>query len=1102
MKKHILLLLLAFMGIITRAQVPDGYYDNATGKTGEELRSALHDIIQGHTSISYNQIWTSFWSTDNKGNNVVWDMYSDVPGGTPSYTYNYYNNNHQCGEYDSEGDCYNREHSWPQSWFSNASTPTTDMHHIFPTDGFVNAQHSNYPFGEVKNPEWTSTNGSKLGPCKSSLGYTGKVFEPIDEYKGDFARAIMYMSVRYYGEDDSWGSSGMTDKADIEPWAIDMLLNWSDNDPVSQKEINRNNVIYNDIQHNRNPFVDHPEYAHMIWDEGWSGETYNITCATVQHGSVITNTSSATAGTTIILSNTPENGYTLYSYYVYKTGDPSTIVYSGTNYSFIMPAFDVTVSATFVESSGYSYIKVTNAPTDWSGDYILVYENSATSGFVWTGVDATNCYMEKTIIDNSIADEDMVSLTIAPMSGGYSIQVNGGTNNGKYIYGTSGQNKISFETSPSLNTLEYESNGVKITSNTSVMRYNTDGARFRYYKSSTYSSQQPVQLYQKTGSVPPTTYTITCSPTVDHGSISVSATEAIEGTIIILTATPDTDYELDSWIVTDDNNEPVAVVDNYFEMPASNVTVSANFVFVGQSFEQKYYQVTSTDQLQPGRTYLIVNKNNDKALGTTQNSNNRSGVPVEITDDVIDNISGTVCELTLGGSTGAWTLYDAANNGYLYAAGGGNYLRTQTELNDRGKWNITFTNNAASIVSIGPSSQNTIRYNPNNGNPIFSCYASGQQDVYLFIRSEEYEHTESATLSCLNTFDRHIIHTGAVLTADKVMGTNYCNNTAQIVIEDGAQLIHHSDGLMATFKKSITGYTGEGGWYTIAMPFTDYELVGELNSGNYDLYAYNESGNLEWMNHKSHTDDFTMSPSSGYLYSHQPSTTLRMTGSLLNGDFTETISLSYANSQIDIKGYNLLANPTAHSITFIKSDDVSDGYYYLNNSDEWVYEASNTVPAGRGFMVKANDTGQTVTLNPSSKHVEGEAHNNESLIIINVGDEYAYVKMHDGVSMPLFTFRGKSPRLSLVQDGKPYTMLVNETDESIELNYKPTAGLHNLSVKVEGGSPAYLHLIDRLTGADIDLLSTPNYSFKSASDDDATRFQLIFVGDNDLKVKP
>ena len=266
MKKYLFVVIGLLQSLVVAAQAPYGYYDAADGVSGEELKMALHNIVKGHTSISYAQIWNAFWSTDNKGNGVVWDMYSDRPG-TPPYTYQL--GMDQCGSYDGEGDCYNREHSWPQSWFNEQSTPRTDMHHIFATDGYVNGRRGNLPYGEVRSASWTSQNGSKIGTCKTP-GYTGTVFEPIDEYKGDFARAFMYMSVRYYKEDSGWGNSDMTDKSEIKPWAINMLLRWNEQDPVSQKEIDRNNAIYNDYQHNRNPFVDYPEFANMIWDPTWS----------------------------------------------------------------------------------------------------------------------------------------------------------------------------------------------------------------------------------------------------------------------------------------------------------------------------------------------------------------------------------------------------------------------------------------------------------------------------------------------------------------------------------------------------------------------------------------------------------------------------------------------------------------------------------------------------------------------------------------------------------------------------------------------------------------------------------------------------------------
>ncbi len=153
----------------------------------------------------------------------------------------------------------------------------------------------------------------------------------------------------------------------------------------------------------------------------------------------------------------------------------------------------------FMATGQNNYEKVTSSPSDWTGEYLLVYEADATTAYSWTGVDAANCYEEMTISGNSISASNAVTISIAAMEGGYSILVNGGTNNGKYIYGQSGSNTIKLGASPELNTLEYESDGVKITSYTSVMRFNnaSNNLRFRYFKSTSYTNQQAVQLYKK-----------------------------------------------------------------------------------------------------------------------------------------------------------------------------------------------------------------------------------------------------------------------------------------------------------------------------------------------------------------------------------------------------------------------------------------------------------------------------------------------------------------------------------------------------------------------------------------------------------------------------
>lgn len=262
MKRILIVTLFAFTNISIWAQIPAGYYDAAQGLTGNTLRYKLHDIISnGYVAVSYTDLWTSYQSTDKRLDGKVWDMYSDIPGGTAPYLYTF--STDQCGTYSTEGDCYNREHSIPASWFNDAAPMYTDLFHVVPTDGYVNNRRSNYPFGKVANASWTSQNGSKLGTSAVS-GYTGTVFEPIDSFKGDFARIYFYMATRYKDEIPSWSSSTVFSGDDLSTWAKNMFIQWSNLDPVSAKEIQRNNAVYA-IQHNRNPYVDHPEWISGVW---------------------------------------------------------------------------------------------------------------------------------------------------------------------------------------------------------------------------------------------------------------------------------------------------------------------------------------------------------------------------------------------------------------------------------------------------------------------------------------------------------------------------------------------------------------------------------------------------------------------------------------------------------------------------------------------------------------------------------------------------------------------------------------------------------------------------------------------------------------------
>ncbi len=267
--------------MLASAAAPNGsgaYYSAANGKKGSALKTALCGIIYSRTEKSYDYLWTAFKTTDKRSDGKVWDMYSNIS----NFTFG----TDQAGSYSNEGDVYNREHSFPKSWFGGEVMPMyTDLHHMYPTDGYVNNRRGNLPFGEVNNPTYSSSGGfSKVGPCSYS-GYTGTVFEPADEYKGDFARTYFYMVTCYEEKLADWYSKNSESRTTIngttypgfQTWQLNMLMEWATNDPVSEKETNRNNAVYG-IQKNRNPFIDYPGLEQYIWgsktDDAFSYDNY------------------------------------------------------------------------------------------------------------------------------------------------------------------------------------------------------------------------------------------------------------------------------------------------------------------------------------------------------------------------------------------------------------------------------------------------------------------------------------------------------------------------------------------------------------------------------------------------------------------------------------------------------------------------------------------------------------------------------------------------------------------------------------------------------------------------------------------------------------
>jgi endonuclease I len=366
------------------SSLPD-YYEDIHGKAGKSLFDAVHVVAKkGYSSLGYSGLWTAYRTTDLRDNGKVWDMYSDC-----SWTLG----TDQCGNYSGECDCYNREHSVPKSWFggsTGSNTPGTDIFHVVPTDGQVNSVRSNYAFGEVSSASYTY-DGAKKGSAKSititggntiagntgaTISCSGTVFEPRDEYKGDFARGYFGSMIKWAGDYQAFTSSDgskifssnySTGAFGLTKYGVALLMKWHRQDPVSQKEIDRNNGIQQ-TQGNRNPFIDYPYLAEYIWGEK-AGETLNLSDLITAYDSrfILGESNGYLKGGTTV---DPDKQCTI-TWFVngeeYKLGNPTTTVNEGGVVS-VLPTAPKSCDEISNQFVGWSEFEITSTTDDVPAD--------------------------------------------------------------------------------------------------------------------------------------------------------------------------------------------------------------------------------------------------------------------------------------------------------------------------------------------------------------------------------------------------------------------------------------------------------------------------------------------------------------------------------------------------------------------------------------------------------------------------------------------------------------------------------------------------------------------------------------------------------------
>ncbi len=623
--KYILTLVLAFWSAMGNLYaVEKSYYNSIDGKSGTALREALTTLTytKHTTDVGYN------WTFDGIDivNGEVLDIYS-----TCTWTASQQGKN-----YTDICDSYNREHLVPQSVFDEKTPQRSDRHHLFLADGKVNQIRSSYPFGETDATNGFSglSNASKaLGQFGSaSSGYTGNVYEPADEYKGDVARAVLYMVIRYATSDvcktyggsanaypvTTWSnamfSSSLSTNYGLSDKAKAVFLAWHRADPVSAKEVARNNGV-EAKQGNRNPFIDLPDLVEYLWGNH-AGETVDLSGLTIatgggsvptpyeltlnRHG--VTQTLTCTGTYTLPTASTEEDacdgwefkGWTTSSSYNSTTAPTYTTSVSSA--ATLYAVYGNTTSSAPIRRSPAAVGTTLWAET-WTGATTATSgSNSATpsanygkgttvynSGSVTYTQSANTVYVRnentgggtapelllssgKTWTISNIPTGEATELTLTYSSNNTKSSVTCSTT-GASITGSSKSYTITTGGASTI-TLEFGCSGNTRIDNVSLT-VKTAGTGSGGGSTTTYKTSPDCGSLR--------TITLSNSGVVTGGDFMANVSSAYPGAIITLTADPDPGYEFGSWSVTKQGGGSVTVTNNQFTMPDANVTVSATF---------------------------------------------------------------------------------------------------------------------------------------------------------------------------------------------------------------------------------------------------------------------------------------------------------------------------------------------------------------------------------------------------------------------------------------------------------------------------------------------------------------------------------------------
>ena len=716
------------------------------------------------------------------------------------------------------------------------------------------------------------------------------------------------------------------------------------------------------------------------------------------------------------------------------------------------------------------------------------YGNAANTGFSFVKKVSTSVtYYISTLSSIAVPSFDPESQNFSTASLTVTITANEGC---AISYTTDGTDP---ESSSSATMTETNSATITVTTTTTIRALAFDGNDFSAEASQTYT-----RVYEVT---------------LNSNGVAADPVEVVTGESTTL-ATPSNvpfGYSFRGWTATPAT--PTTLVSNTYT-PNSNVTLYAVF---GKNVYGNFEKVTLSQDDYSG--YYLIVYNNTYALDSHYGNANTNtyGTYTDISDyySLVNNTTHTIAynETTAGlivvaaKTTNGYSLYDT--DGYLgdESSSTGAYLRWDSPFKAKqDEWTLGVN----SIVNVKNTS-NAIRWNNNSGSYRFAIYGTtGQQAIMLYklkVNSLEGHYlqaypTNTTATANITIEGPTVIESGAVLNMGEFTLT--CNNPANLVIKDGAQLKVYTTGardgeVQATVEKYIEHYTAaNNGWNFIASPLTSaFAPDATMTSNTYDLYQLN---NTKWENYKDnegHTNanpGFSLVNGHGYLYANSGDVTLSFPGTVKPFNSVDPTANRVAVSA----GWNLIGNPYTFNLF------VNQPYYSISQAQAGITAqttASNTddIAPCTAVLVKANEAGDVTfyeTLSSTSNN------GNLNLVVAQAASnrgnattiDNAIVSFNEGDELEKFYFGSQNANIYIPQGVEEYAIATSNAQGEMPVNFRANEnGEYTLTVNAESVEMNYLHLIDNMTGADIDLLSSPSYTFNAKTTDYESRFRLVFA---------